>query len=203
MIRPKLKGPRIVEHKTEWTGQWLETCVLQVKQPGGSKSSYEMVSRTHSARAVQILAFLKPSKKILLVEQFRPAAGKNVIELPAGLIEDGENVIDGALRELKKETGYTGVPVYCSDFVYSSPGMTDESVALVVVYVDEHDLRNTNPESSPEQSEMGLQCLSVYVSELDKHLVKWKEKNVGIGKTVNALGCFIHFLPDMQRNPHL
>ena len=41
--------------------------------------------------------------------QFRPPIEKLSIELPAGLIDPGESAGEAALRELKEETGYTGV----------------------------------------------------------------------------------------------
>jgi ADP-ribose pyrophosphatase len=45
---------------------------------------------------------------ILLQKQFRPPIAKVVIEVPAGLIDEGENAEVCALRELKEETGYVG-----------------------------------------------------------------------------------------------
>ena len=46
---------------------------------------------------------------ILLQKQFRPPIDAVTIEVPAGLMDEGENAEECALRELKEETGYTGV----------------------------------------------------------------------------------------------
>lgn len=46
--------------------------------------------------------------EVLLEKQFRPPAGKVVIEFPAGLVDPSESLEECALRELKEETGYVG-----------------------------------------------------------------------------------------------
>ena len=46
--------------------------------------------------------------------QFRPAVGKFVLEMPAGLVDGSETASQAALRELHEETGYTGGQItYC------------------------------------------------------------------------------------------
>lgn len=59
---------------------------------------------------VGILAILeKPTgPEILLQKQFRPPLGQITIELPAGLVDEGESVQEAAVRELKEETGFVG-----------------------------------------------------------------------------------------------
>jgi ADP-ribose pyrophosphatase len=44
--------------------------------------------------------------KIILVDQYRPVLNRHTIELPAGLIENGEKPEDAIIRELEEETGY-------------------------------------------------------------------------------------------------
>lgn len=60
---------------------------------------------------VGILAILEKESgpEVLLQKQFRPPLGKVVIEVPAGLIDEGETAEEAAVRELKEETGYIGV----------------------------------------------------------------------------------------------
>lgn len=47
--------------------------------------------------------------EIVLQKQYRPPIDKITIEVPAGLIDEGETVEEAAVRELREETGYVGV----------------------------------------------------------------------------------------------
>ena len=89
--------------------------------------------------AVVIVAFHKREKKLVLVKQFRVPINDYIYELPAGLVDKGEEAIVSLKRELKEETGLDVIEIISSmgrDKVYLSPGMTDESVNLVYCMCD-------------------------------------------------------------------
>lgn len=83
--------------------------------------------------AVVIAALHKPSNKIVIIRQFRIPVNDYVYELPAGLIDDGEEAKNSVVRELKEETGLTVTNIMENGKgrLYLSPGMTDECVSLV------------------------------------------------------------------------
>lgn len=83
--------------------------------------------------AVVVAALHKPSNKLVMIKQFRIPVNDYVYELPAGLIDEGEEAKKSAIRELKEETGLvvTSIIEKGKGRLYLSPGMTDECVNLV------------------------------------------------------------------------
>ena len=84
--------------------------------------------------AVVILAYHKDKKKLVAIRQFRIPLNNYVYELPAGLIDNNDDIIPTVKRELKEETGLDLEEVIedkIGQKLYLSPGMTDESVSIV------------------------------------------------------------------------
>lgn len=84
--------------------------------------------------AVIIVATHVEENKLVVIKQFRIPLNDYVYELPAGLVDSGEEFEDTVRRELKEETGLDLVEIdydNTKDKAYVSTGMTDESVAVV------------------------------------------------------------------------
>lgn len=100
------------------------------------RGTWEYVERHNASGAAAIVA-VTDDGKLLLVEQPRPALGKPVIELPAGLVGDEEGMEEEELeaaagRELVEETGYEASKLEKVAEGPTSPGLTSECIALVV-----------------------------------------------------------------------
>ncbi|QYU70046.1 NUDIX hydrolase [Leptolyngbya sp. 15MV] len=98
------------------------------------RGRWEYVGRARGIRAAVILAIHEGS--VLLVEQYRVPLGRVCLELPAGLIGDGDGGEDesaeaAAIRELEEETGYRAARMESLGEFMSSPGMVSESFTLL------------------------------------------------------------------------
>jgi ADP-ribose pyrophosphatase len=96
------------------------------------RGKWEYVSRTRGVSAAVIIAI--DEGEAILVEQFRVPLGCHCIELPAGLVgdgEEGEEVAAAALRELEEETGYRAEHMVDLGRFYASPGMSSEGFTLL------------------------------------------------------------------------
>ncbi|MBQ6509715.1 MAG: NUDIX hydrolase [Flexilinea sp.] len=92
-----------------------------IELPDGRQRYYDLVRH---CPAVVILP-LTEDGKILFVRQYRLGAEKELLELPAGLINDGEDPDPAAERELREETGYEGELIRLGGF-YASAGYCSE-----------------------------------------------------------------------------
>lgn len=105
---------------------------------------YEMISRNtnienleelqnHTPDAVVLILHNEEGDKILLNKEFRMAVGKWVYNFPAGLIDEGEEPVQSAKRELKEETGLDLVEIKDILFnSYSAVGFSNEVNVCVV-----------------------------------------------------------------------
>jgi len=108
-----------------WQGKYITT---------KKRGRWEYVGRARNIRAAVIAAV--EDGHVLLVEQFRVPLGRNCLELPAGLIgdgdgEEGEDTLTAAGRELEEETGYRAASLTDVGTFYSSPGMVSECFTMV------------------------------------------------------------------------
>ncbi len=78
-------------------------------------------------------------EKLFLNHEFRYPVGQYILSVPAGLFEnENEDIFEVAKREIKEETGLEVNEIrLISPLLFSSPGMTDETNAMVCVFVDD------------------------------------------------------------------
>ncbi len=177
----KKSNPVVLERNTLFKGNWLKFEEIVYKDFKGSVRSWENVKRTPDRGAAVIIAVLRPSSRLVLIRQYRPPTDKYIIEFPAGLIDDGEDCIVSAVRELKEETGYVGKVVTSTAPVYSSPGLTDETVSIVFIDVDENDPQNINPVSANEATE----DIEVFLVDL-KRIYGFLNEREEVGDKIDA-----------------
>jgi ADP-ribose pyrophosphatase len=125
------KKSMIIEEKTISSERIYEGRILNLRkdlvQVKDGKTSYREIVEHNGGVA---LAAITPEGKMVLVKQYRKAAEKAVLEVPAGKIEKGEDHRLTAERELKEETGYTAGKISFITSFYSSIGYSTEVIYL-------------------------------------------------------------------------
>jgi ADP-ribose pyrophosphatase len=97
---------------------------------------YEQKARADAAVIVPILLAPDQPPRLVLEKEYRVPVGDYVYGFPAGLLEEGEDIEATVRRELLEETGFEVVRIKrVTPPLYSSPGLTDETSALVFVDV--------------------------------------------------------------------
>ncbi len=109
-----------------YDGRIIQVRVDDVVLPNGASSKRELVKHPG---AVAVIA-VTDEGKIVLVEQYRKAMEKALVEIPAGKLEQGEAPLTTAMRELEEETGYICEDMKLLYSFYTSPGFADEIVYL-------------------------------------------------------------------------
>jgi ADP-ribose pyrophosphatase len=118
---------RVLSSKTVFKGRVITVKVDQVIEPGRIKAVRELVCHSGSVVVLPNLA----DGRLLLVRQYRHAAGQALWELVAGGIEEGETPKGAARRELLEETGYRALRLTPLFDFFPSPGVLTERMYMV------------------------------------------------------------------------
>lgn len=117
---------RTIQTTPIFDGKVISLKVDDVTLPNGATSKREIINHPG---AVAVIA-ITDNHKLLLVEQYRKAIERSIIEIPAGKLEKGEEPIVTARRELEEETGYTTDDLTFVQAFATSPGFADEVIHI-------------------------------------------------------------------------
>ena len=112
--------------KNIFTGKVLTLNIDTVTLPDGLTIDLEMVRHPGAAAVVP----LKDDGTVVLVKQFRHAAGGFIYEIPAGKLHPGEDPMHCAARELEEEIGYIAGRLDRLTSILTAPGFTDEIIHI-------------------------------------------------------------------------
>lgn len=118
----------LLTRKNIWPGSTIRLDLERVALPGGAIAELEIVRHPGASCVVPVLA----SGEIVLVRQFRHAAGGWLLEAPAGKLDAGEAPEDCARRELEEETGLVAARIEKLGMIHTTPGFSDEIIHLYV-----------------------------------------------------------------------
>lgn len=150
--------------------------------------SMKIITRKNKPDGVIIYSIYgEKNDRVVLIRQFRYTIGDYIYEFPAGLVEEGEDFHEGAVREMYEETGLKFTPLKV-DPAYEKPffptvGLTDESCAAVYGYAS-GEISKDAQEASEE--------IEVVLADREEVKRILREENVAIP----CAYMLMHFLKD-------
>ena len=123
------KPVQVLSSKVVHSSRVFNVTSDEIVEPSGVRVRRDIIRHPGS---VVILALdeSKTEPAVLLIRQYRYAANRDLWELPAGRIDEGESPLEAAQRELLEETGYSASEWKPALFYYASPGFLDETMSL-------------------------------------------------------------------------
>ena len=116
----------VIESVAEYETGWYTGGYDLVRQPDGSEKRYYWAELPP---AVVVVA--TSGEEMVFVEQYRPAIGEGCLELPAGIVEDGESYTTAGARELREETGFNPGGVSLLEDFWVATGVLRHERAIV------------------------------------------------------------------------
>ena len=121
-----MTGEKTISSRTAFDGRALKLRIDTVETADGRESTREIVEHSDCI----VIAAVDKDDNILLVRQYRKAIEKELLEMPAGGIDTGEDADMAVRREMQEETGYLPGRVVMLGGFYSAPGYCTEYLHL-------------------------------------------------------------------------
>jgi len=126
----------VIGKKILWNGKFLRSVLIRYNVRCNSSSNveardWEAFERINCDGVIGVVPFTD-NDEVILIRQFRPPINGFVIELPAGLVDQGESFEQAVRRELIEETGYEAGDV---QFLAEGPMSSGASSEVLSVYV--------------------------------------------------------------------
>ncbi|MDR4948477.1 NUDIX hydrolase [Neobacillus cucumis] len=166
---------KTIKSEEVFTGRIISLHLQDVELPNGKQAMREIIKHPG---AVAVIA-ITDDKRIVLVEQYRKALERTIVEIPAGKLEKGEAPEICARRELEEETGYECRTLEHITSFYTSPGFADE---IVHVYLAKGLTKKEDAASLDEDEFVNLEEITL---EQAKEYIK--EQKIFDAKTIFAV----------------
>lgn len=165
--------PVVITSTPQFTGRVFRIRTDEVRFEDGTTHRVDVVEHPGAYGIIATSA----RNEIVLVRQYRHAAGTALWEIPAGTAEPGEDPMAGALRELREETGYTAGDVRSLGTLFTTPGFCSEAM---------HFFHASSLREGPQELE-GDERITVGCFTLEEARALVRQREIADTKTLLAL----------------
>jgi len=181
-----------ISEKILCQGQWLSLKQSIFTTADDQKIIWESIERKNNAISFAIITKLIPSNRYILIKQFRHAINNYLIGLPAGITEvdivSEESLERCILKELKEETGYTGILKSKSPMLKVNPAILNNDFFVASAEIDEKDPNNINAQQTLESAEE-IEVILIKPEKITNFLKEQNNKGIDIGMGLWFLLC--------------
>ncbi len=115
---------RVEREREVYRGRVIRLVVKDLRLPNGRRARFNIIEHPGAVAIVPVF----DNGDIMLIRQFRPSIGREIFEIPAGTLEDGESPIQTARREIAEETGHRARRWTRLGAFYTAPGFCTERI---------------------------------------------------------------------------
>lgn len=162
----------IVSREQFMKGHAFNVEKVRLSMPDGRERTYDLADH---ADAVTILP-IDDEGMVYFVRQYRVGAEKDLLELPAGVMDEGEDPLTSAHRELREEIGKDASQMVCIGGFYMAPGYSSE-------YMNVYLATNLREEKSDHDEDEFLSLVKIDLREV---FAKIQSGEIEDGKTISA-----------------
>jgi ADP-ribose pyrophosphatase len=175
----------VLNRKTIFEGRIFDVQILQTQLPNGKETQYDIVSHPGAVALVPV----DKDGNIWFVSQYRAAAGKSLIELPAGLLEPGEDPEVTARREIREEIGQATNNLEKLGGIFLTPGYSTEYIHIYLA-------SDLSPERLDHDDDEFIDIIAVPIEQAYQMA---RNGEIVDGKTIAALLMAQPYLDRLQK----
>jgi ADP-ribose pyrophosphatase len=179
-IKPasKFAKPKLISSKLAYKGKVFSVFTDKLKEPGGLVHARDVIRHNGSVVILAVDESKNPADPdIILIRQYRHAAGQFLIELPAGRVDANEATLAAAKREMIEETGYRAKRWTLLTKYFASPGFLGEWMQIYLA----RDLREGTATPEPDEN------IEIFRLPLSEALALIAANKIHDGKTLIGL----------------
>jgi ADP-ribose pyrophosphatase len=148
---------RTLQSEYIYRGRLVNLRLDTVELPSGRQAKREIVE--HGACTAMVA--LDSDDNVLLVKQYRKPVERELLEIPAGGVDSGEDPVDTARRELEEETGFSAESLEKIGFFYTSPGFCNEGMHVYLA-------RGLRPDTRDADDDENIEVIRVPLKKIPK-----------------------------------